>query len=182
MDDRISRDDAAMLTAFAWALRSSCRYYLVGCAILSADYELIGQGYNGTPHGMPNCIDANCAKRRGNRCEGLHGERNAIYHVHDRQKLVKATLYTSLQPCVECSLFAVQVGLGRIVAGGRYLRQSVGDDDRVDDIEQAMSVLERAGIQFDWYQPESQYAIDQTAHFMQYRAMVLAGRADSPEL
>lgn len=68
------------------SLRSTCLRRKYG-AVIVKDKVIISTGYNGSPRGMPNCIDTQKCTRKelnipsGERyelCEAVHAEQNAI--------------------------------------------------------------------------------------------------------
>lgn len=154
--NRISRDDAGMMTALLWALRSTCCYFKVGCVIDSG--TVISVGYNGGPKGKTNCIDSSCRKTDGGSCIALHAEDNAIAHAKGDPRLAGATMYVTVQPCVSCSSKILQAGIARVIAARSYERLSLGHDGRQDESQQAYEWLNESGIRFDWYQPQHPFA------------------------
>lgn len=153
---RFSRDDSAMMTAFNWAFRSPCCFFKVGCCITSD--RVISVGYNGGPSGTPNCIDVGCKKQSGRSCTAVHAEDNAITFAGDPERLAGTTLYVTVQPCVPCSSKIIGRKIARVVAATQYSRISVGGDNRQDESQQAMEWLMESGVQFDWYQPDHDFA------------------------
>lgn len=147
---RFSWDESAMLSAFAFSMRSVCLHHKVGAIILSQGHQLIGEGYNGPPGGINHCSEVGCAKKtdQGNGqngdCVGLHAEENAIVHAYPRL-LPNATIYITLQPCVKCACRIVQQKIGRVVAAGKYMRVGTDKDNRTDETFQTEKILREGG-------------------------------------
>jgi dCMP deaminase len=80
---RPSWDDYFMLLAHLASRRSNCMKRRVGC-ILTLNNRVLATGYNGTPRGLPNCLDGGCGrcnsgKKAGfnlSECLCLHAEEN----------------------------------------------------------------------------------------------------------
>ena len=50
-----------MLLAKLVASRTNCMKRAVGC-VITRDDRVVSTGYNGTPYGMPNCLDGGCQR------------------------------------------------------------------------------------------------------------------------
>jgi len=156
--ERLNRDDAAMLTAFTWALCAPCCLVKAGCVITNG--TVISVGYNGNPSGTPNCTDANegCKKSRKQKCAALHAEDNALIFAKRDPRLAGATMYVTIQPCVSCSSKIISHGISHVIAAMPYSRVSFGNDGRFDESQQAEEWLARAGVKFSWYEPIHPFA------------------------
>ena len=84
----------------------------VGC-VLVKDRYIIAQGYNGTPSGY----DSSTKDRFGKTLPTvIHAEMNAILHAaRTTQSLVGAVAYTTLHPCIKCSIHMYQAGISEII-------------------------------------------------------------------
>lgn len=80
--------------------RSTCLRRKYG-AVIVKDRVIISTGYNGSPRGMPNCIDTQVCMRKeldipsGERyelCEAVHAEQNAIINGSP-ERMKEATIY-----------------------------------------------------------------------------------------
>jgi len=80
--------------------RSTCLRRKYG-AVIVKDRVIISTGYNGSPRGMPNCIDTQVCTRKeldipsGERyelCEAVHAEQNAIINGSP-ERMKEATIY-----------------------------------------------------------------------------------------
>lgn len=136
----------------------------VGCVIVSADGQLISQGFNGTPSGYDNCceiIECSCQWIHGccvdakpieevksiDRCYGcnycklvtkkevLHAESNAISKCAKWFSSTQgATLYVTLSPCFECAKTIIQAGIKRVCYAEAYRDTSGLDFLRANNI------------------------------------------------
>ena len=112
--NRVSFDAYAMLIARAASSRSTCRHRKQG-AVLTRDKRVLSTGYNGSPSGMPHCIDSgHCRKDEGQPCmaEGLHGESNAIASAAKEGISTNgATIYCVYSPCRSCCNLLKSAGI-----------------------------------------------------------------------
>jgi len=140
--------------------RVSCLHFRVACVFVK-DRVIVGQGYNGSPRGFPNCDEAGCAKDTGGRCVGVHAEINAIIFcgASPYEKLAGATAYVSVLPCKDCMLALMQAGIRRIVFGSDYLRREINQDGKfqlqTDTQTVSLRLAKQAGIQVERYIPET---------------------------
>lgn len=81
------------------AERSTCLKRHYGAVIVSNTGGIISTGYNGSPKGIPNCVDCGKCYREGcprgtgyENCVSVHAEQNAITCC-DKDKLNGSTLY-----------------------------------------------------------------------------------------
>lgn len=125
-DERLSWDEKHMLAAITIASRSSCRVLHTG-AVVVKNKRIIGEGYNGAPEGIPNCLDAGCRKEKygvdfeskgSGQCVALHAEVNALSEV-SKDRAHGSTLYTVYYPCADCAKEIVNHGISEIV----YLKE-----------------------------------------------------------
>ncbi len=79
--------------------RSTCLKRHYGAVIVSNTGGIISTGYNGSPKGLPNCVDCGKCYREGcprgtgyENCVSVHAEQNAIMCC-DKDKLKGSTLY-----------------------------------------------------------------------------------------
>lgn len=132
------RDDYYLALAFTAARRANCKGKMVGAVLVKAD-RVIATGYNGTPEGLPNCLDGGCM-RCANRqefaagtaydlCLCVHAESNALLTAGRYGASTDATtLYTTDQPCFSCSKELIQAGVTKV-----YYARSWSPDPRVRD-------------------------------------------------
>ncbi len=97
------------------AKRSTCKRRSVG-AVLVRDKRILTTGYNGSPPGLPHCIDSECLMLDGHCVRAIHAEQNAIIQgaLHGID-LSGATCYVTSAPCVHCSKMLIAAGIKRIV-------------------------------------------------------------------
>jgi len=104
------------------ATRSTCRRRKVG-AILVKNKRILATGYNGTPSGVPHCLDVGCLREelgipsgeRHELCRGLHAEQNAILQAaHYGVSIEGADLYCTNLPCIICSKMIINAGIRRV--------------------------------------------------------------------
>ena len=114
-----------MRIAMAVRERANCKGSRVG-AVIIRDGRIISTGYNGTPEGMPNCLDGGC-HRCANReklyvsgtaydiCICVHAEQNAILSAARFGISVEgSTLYTTTRPCFGCSKEILQAKISTV--------------------------------------------------------------------
>ncbi len=121
---RPNMDEYLMGIAMAVRKRANCVGNRVG-AVIAKDRRIVSTGYNGTPRGMPNCLDGGCL-RCANRqshppgtgydlCICVHAEQNAILAAARFGIAVEGgTLYTTMQPCFSCMKEMLQAGIERV--------------------------------------------------------------------
>ena len=126
-------DETYLRMALQWSTLSRARRKKVGCLIVK-DGAIISDGYNGTPQGFDNnCEDEvyeedlplTCAtptkKLLITKSEVLHAESNAITKLaKSTQSSMKATMYITISPCVECAKLIIQSGIQRVVYSDFY--------------------------------------------------------------
>lgn len=132
------RDDYYMALAFAAARRANCRGRKVGAVLVKAD-RVIATGYNGTPEGLPNCLDGGCLRcddrdafESGtgyDLCICVHAEANALLTAaRYGASTDDTTVYTTDQPCFSCSKELIQAGVAKV-----YYARLWRPDTRVRD-------------------------------------------------
>ncbi len=136
------KDKAYLKMAKQWATNSYAIRLNVGCLIVKND-QIISDGFNGTPSGMPNV------------CEYVHDDKNDNCYFPPSRKILKtyvdaglqlvshpyvlhaesnalakcakngvpvagATLYVTDEPCMECAKLIIQCGIKRVVYARSY--------------------------------------------------------------
>lgn len=110
---------------------SKCVSYQVG-AVIVKDGRIISTGYNGTPAGYMNCcerfphynptIDRDEHRQFSDKFE-LHAELNAIlYAARHGASIEGATLYCTVEPCINCAKNMTQSGIKEIYFSRVYDR------------------------------------------------------------
>ena len=132
-----------MEIAAATAKRSNCSRRHVA-AVVVKDRHILSTGYNGTPHGTPNCFAGGCPRCSGaaesgthlEECLCVHAEQNAICQAAFHGiALDGATIYVTLSPCLMCSKMIVNAGIREVVY-----------DEEYSVTEQTRAVLAEAGV------------------------------------
>lgn len=118
MSRRPSWDEYFMEIAFQTAMRGTCSRRMVG-AVVVKDKRIKGTGYNGSPPGMPHCIDDGCEMRDGHCIRCVHAEPNALLECTPEERR-GATLYVTDYPCPECQKLIISAGITEIVYARAY--------------------------------------------------------------
>lgn len=132
------RDDYYLALAFAAARRANCRGRKVGAVLVKGD-RVIATGYNGTPEGLPNCLDGGCLRCADrdqfvsgtgyDLCICVHAEANALLTAGRYGASTDgSTVYTTDQPCFSCSKELIQAGVDKV-----YYARTWRPDERVLD-------------------------------------------------
>jgi dCMP deaminase len=107
--------------AKAVAARANCQGRKVGAVLVRGD-RIVSTGYNGTPAGVPNCLDGGC-QRCANRaeypsgtnydlCICVHAEANALLSAARFGIATEgATLFATHQACFACSKELIQAAV-----------------------------------------------------------------------
>lgn len=138
---RPSWDEYFMELAQVVAKRSTCNRRSVG-AVLVREKRILTTGYNGSPPGLPHCIDDGCIMLDNHCVRAIHAEQNAIIQaaLHGID-LRGATCYVTSSPCVHCSKMLIAAGIKRIV----YL------ETYPDQLGQEMA--QQAGVRLERFAP-----------------------------
>ena len=115
---RKSWDEYFMDIAFQVAGRSTCTRRSVG-AVIVKDKRIKGTGYNGSPAGLPHCIDEGCAMINEHCVRCIHAEPNALLECSPEERK-DAILYVTDRPCPECQKLIVTSGITRVVFARDY--------------------------------------------------------------
>ena len=96
--------------------------YKVGCVIVK-DGQILSQGWNGMPSGMPNQMRDSKGKTNP---EVIHSEANALMKLAKHGGNCKgATIYCTHSPCWGCAKLLLQAGIKRIVYKTTYDRDAL---------------------------------------------------------
>lgn len=99
--------------AKAVSLRATCPRASVGAVIVDQDNRVVSTGYNGSPPGLFDCMDAGCVIEEDHCQRAIHAEVNAV--VFARQNLRGCTLYLyhsgGSGPCRECQKVLAAAGV-----------------------------------------------------------------------
>lgn len=119
--ERININDYYMNIAVQVSLRSTCARRRVG-AVIVKNNNILATGYNGSPSGLPNCIEHNnrCYRSKHNipsgealdKCYAVHAEQNALMNaLKNGNDLQGASIYVTTFPCSTCAKFIIQTGI-----------------------------------------------------------------------
>lgn len=130
-----SWDETFIEIAEKYAEHSSCAKYHVG-AIIVRDKRIISTGYNGVASGQCHCnklfknINFKEDKVMSEKHHEwslkneIHAEINAIGYAAKHEVLTdNATIFVTLQPCLNCSKAIVASGIKRVVYKEAYRRE-----------------------------------------------------------
>jgi dCMP deaminase len=113
----------------------------VGSVIVAPDHRVMSLGYNGFPRGVTDSIE-----RLTNRDEKLkfvsHSERNALDNCDTNIR--GCTMYTTLQPCVDCTKSIIQRGIVKVVCIVNLERKDQYGHD--DFINYSLCMMNEAGV------------------------------------
>jgi dCMP deaminase len=121
-------DTYFMDIAHVVARRGNCVRRQVA-AVLVQDRRIVSTGYNGTPHGIRNCIEGGCPRCASDapsgsglgECICSHAEENAIAQAAYHGIAVRgATLYCTLSPCLLCAKMIINAGIVEVVYEDEY--------------------------------------------------------------
>ena len=107
------------------AKASKCVSKKVG-AVIVKDGRILSTGYNGTPQGYVNCDEYWDGKytslhHNWSLKYEIHAEMNAIIWASKNGiKINNATIYTTLQPCEQCTKNIIASGIKKIVYEKEY--------------------------------------------------------------
>jgi dCMP deaminase len=128
-------DSYFLAIAFLTRLRSNCIKRKVG-SIVVKNNVVVGLGYNGTPKNTTNCFENGCERCNSqhsqklsqpsnsfqgvdiDKCICLHAELNAI--LASNSNIEGSTLYSTLEPCINCAKAIVQCGIKKVVFINHY--------------------------------------------------------------
>jgi dCMP deaminase len=105
------------------AERSTCLRAQVG-AVIVRDKNILATGYNGSPAGLPHCLDVGCLIYRSTTPTGeieencfrcIHAEINAIAQAAKNGAGIRdADIYITHTPCIHCFKVLINTGIRRI--------------------------------------------------------------------
>jgi dCMP deaminase len=143
----LSRKDIKWLqmAEYAAKLWSTCAKRQYFSFVLDAYGRVVGTGYNGSPPGIPHCIDGHCPRMQQgsapgssyDNCISIHAEENALLWS-DRSARAGGTLIVNGMPCWGCGKKIAGSGIARLV----YIR-----DESYADMPRIEALMEAAGVQ-----------------------------------
>jgi len=100
--------------------RSTCLRAKVG-AVIVRDRSILATGYNGSPAGLPHCLDAGCLIYESRTPDGeieqncyrtIHAEINAITQAARNGSAIRdADIYVTHTPCIHCLKVLINTGI-----------------------------------------------------------------------
>lgn len=140
---RIDRDHALMINALTWAERSTCLRKQVG-AVIAKDSRPISVGYNGAPSKVEHCTKETCNEEQ--RCKRtIHAEQNAIlFAARHGISLEGASLYTTLEPCLDCAKSIINAGIKHV-----YYLELYGSGEGLELLDHTGVSIHFMGDSFD---------------------------------
>jgi len=118
------------------AERSTCQRAKVG-AVIVRDRNIMATGYNGSPAGLPHCIDVGCLIYESRTPDGeietncyrtIHAEINAITQAAKNGAPIRdADIYVTHTPCIHCMKVLINTGIRNIYFEKEYKRHTVAD-------------------------------------------------------
>jgi dCMP deaminase len=123
MSNRPSWDQYFMTITRQVAERSTCLRAKVG-AVIVRDKNILATGYNGSPAGLPHCLDEGCLVYRSTTPSGeieencfrcIHAEINAIAQAAKNGASIRdGDIYITHTPCIHCFKVLINTGIKRI--------------------------------------------------------------------
>jgi len=111
------------------AQRSTCLRAKVG-AVIVRDKNILATGYNGSPAGLPHCVDVGCLVYRSENPDGemeencfrtIHAEINAIAQAAKNGAAINCgAIYITHTPCIHCFKVLINTGITRICYEHEY--------------------------------------------------------------
>ncbi|HTY56290.1 MAG TPA: cytidine/deoxycytidylate deaminase family protein [Candidatus Binataceae bacterium] len=133
---RPSWDQYFMTITRQVAERSTCLRAKVG-AVIVRDRNILATGYNGSPAGLPHCLDAGCLIYESRTPDGeieqncyrtIHAEMNAITQAAKNGAAIRdADIYVTHTPCIHCLKVLINTGIRNIYYEKEYKRHTVAD-------------------------------------------------------
>ena len=107
-------DEYFLDIAAAVAERATCPRRHVG-AVLVKDRRILATGYNGSLPGDPHCEDSGCDVVDNHCQRTVHAEINALLQAARFGIAIEgASLYCTLEPCVNCTKALITAGVTEI--------------------------------------------------------------------
>lgn len=118
MSPRPTEHEVLMRAVDLWAQRSTCSRASVG-AVAARDGRIIATGYNGAPSHMAHCEHEALSVEP---CKiAVHAEANVVaFAARYGTALEGATLYVTMEPCIQCAKLLINAGIKRVHFRGRY--------------------------------------------------------------
>lgn len=123
---------------------STCARRQYFAVVTSPSGRVVGTGFNGSPPGIPHCVDGACPRLNSDtahgapygNCIAVHAEANAIMWS-DRTGREGGTVYVNGTPCWDC---------GKMIAGSGIKRVVYIEDPDYADWPKVQGLLSAAGV------------------------------------
>ena len=125
------------------AERSTCLRAKVG-AVIVRDKNILATGYNGSPAGLPHCLDVGCLIYRSTTPSGeieencfrtIHAEINAIAQAAKNGAGIRdADIYITHTPCIHCFKVLINTGIKRVFYEKPYKLHTIEELLRYTDV------------------------------------------------
>lgn len=123
LNERVSRRSMMLAIAKIVSLRGTCGKAQVG-AVIEDKGRIIAIGYNGSPSGMPHCLEVGCQIEDGHCIRTIHAEMNALLFCAKKGISVNgANLYTvgwEKGICFRCEMAAQAAGIVAVFCENPY--------------------------------------------------------------
>ena len=133
---RPSWDQYFMTITQQVAERSTCLRAKVG-AVIVRDRSILATGYNGSPAGLPHCIEVGCLIYESRTPDGeieqncyrtIHAEINAITQAAKNGAAIRdADIYVTHTPCIHCLKVLINTGMRTVYYGREYKLHTVSE-------------------------------------------------------
>lgn len=127
---RKNKDRYYMEVAQVAASMSTCSRLAVGCVFVDTNGYIVAVGYNGTPRGLPNCVEKLCfpgatelpsgssSSQFGGLCGAVHAEQNCLMQCKFLTEVV--AVYCTTEPCKACTRMLINTGARDIFYLDKY--------------------------------------------------------------
>lgn len=117
---RPSWNEYFALMAHVASLRSTCPRARVG-VVLVKDRRVVATGYNGSPAGLPHCLEVGCLMVDGHCQRAIHAEQNAIVQAALHGVSTAGTAcYCTHYPCSTCAKLLINAGVSKVFYLNEY--------------------------------------------------------------
>ncbi len=143
MSNRPSWDQYFMTITRQVAERSTCTRAKVG-AVIVREKNILATGYNGSPAGLPHCLDVGCLVYKSTTPSGeieencfrtIHAEINAIAQAAKNGHAIRdADIYITHTPCIHCFKVLINTGIKRVLYEKPYKIATLDELRRYCDV------------------------------------------------
>jgi dCMP deaminase len=124
---------------------STCSRRQYMALVLGPNGRIVGTGYNGSPPGLPHCVDGGCPRATSNAAHGspygdclaVHAEANALLWS-DRTDREGGVLFVNGPPCWDCA---------KLIAGSGIRRVVHSPDSAYEAYPKVLDLLSAAGVE-----------------------------------